>query len=323
MQDNREYTDKINFDGIVALCEDKARDMEPWPNYFKLRAGEMESLLSIYRPNGRGAALDMGSGLGFNALVLKKIYGRVVASDLYSRDVITHTLGMDRSMDFFRKVGAGGIETVSSRCEAMPFKDGSFDAVYMIYTLEHIKDRIGALEEAGRVLKPGGELVVIVPNFLERLFYPLSFYRDITRRAAAYLRKRKDGGTGGGGVKNIPDKRASSYPHFPMPEPHGEYADYCSELMKTNTFQWIALAKKSGLKVKSAFTTMLFPKELSSFVLGEKALDCYLKTRRVNNILGKFPVLRSLGQNLCLVLENDHCRPHLRGEERLTLNLTS
>lgn len=290
----------IDFKDIVAAAETRARDLEPWSNYFRLRAGEMEALLSLYRPKGRGMALDIGSGLGFNAILLKKIYDKVVASDLYVEDAMTHTLGMDRFNNFLRRMNASGVEAASSRCEELPFGKDSFDAVYMIYTLEHIKDRNRALEEARRVLKPGGELIVIVPNFLERLFYPLSFYRDILAKLAGYLKKHDNSGKAA--AKNISRARDASYPHFPMPEPHGEYADYCSELIKTNTSRWLNLARGSGFTVRDIFTTMLFPKELSSFVLGDKALDYYLGTRWINNKFGRKPFLRSLGQNLCLIL---------------------
>jgi len=301
MRNIRECLTGIDFKDIVATAEGRARDMEPWSNYFRLRAGEMEALLSLYKPKARGVALDIGSGLGFNTILLKKIYDKVVASDLYAEDALTHTLGMDKSNNFLRRMGVDGVEAASSRCEELPFGKGSFNAVYMIYTLEHIKDRARALEEARRVLKPGGELIIVVPNFLERLFYPLSFYRDILLRLVGYFKRHN--GSGKSAAKNISAERGSSYPHFPMPEPHGEYADYCSELMKTNTFQWISLARNSGFAIRDIFTTMLFPKELSSFVLGAKALDYYLKTRRINNILGRRPFLRSLGQNLCLILE--------------------
>jgi len=294
----------MNFNDIVAVAEEKARDLEPWPNYFKLRAGEMEALLSLHKPKSRGIALDIGSGVGFNAILLKKIFDRVVASDLYAKDVSVHALGIDRSNNFLRRMGVGGVESASSRCEDLPFVKDSFDAVYMIYTLEHIKDRVNALEEVRRVLKSGGELILIVPNFLERLFYPLLFYGDLLTKAVGYLKRRSDSGMSA--ASNIAKAGGSSYPHFPMPEPHGEYSDYCSELMKTNTFHWISLARKSGFEIKDIFTTMLFPKGLSSFVLGDMALDYYLRTRWINNKFGSKPILRSMGQNLCLILEKSY-----------------
>lgn len=42
-------------------------------------------------------------------------------------------------------------------------KSDSFDTVYLGQVLEHLEDEAGALEEAMRLLKPGGKLIVSVP----------------------------------------------------------------------------------------------------------------------------------------------------------------
>ena len=47
---------------------------------------------------------------------------------------------------------------------AMPYPPDCFDAVILSEVLEHIDDDVRGLEEAFRVLKPGGALAVTVPN---------------------------------------------------------------------------------------------------------------------------------------------------------------
>jgi SAM-dependent methyltransferase len=50
--------------------------------------------------------------------------------------------------------------------ENLPFADGSFDVVLLHEVLEHVTDDRGTLREAGRVLAPGGRVVVFCPNRL-------------------------------------------------------------------------------------------------------------------------------------------------------------
>jgi SAM-dependent methyltransferase len=49
---------------------------------------------------------------------------------------------------------------------ALPFHDGSFDAVFIFDVLEHIDEDARALEEIHRVLAPGGKLLMTVPAFM-------------------------------------------------------------------------------------------------------------------------------------------------------------
>jgi glycosyltransferase involved in cell wall biosynthesis len=57
-----------------------------------------------------------------------------------------------------------GIGFVCGDSTALPFPDGSFDAVTMFDLLEHVPDDRRAAAEALRVLRPGGALLVSSPN---------------------------------------------------------------------------------------------------------------------------------------------------------------
>src|SRR5437773_12091547 len=48
--------------------------------------------------------------------------------------------------------------------QGIPFPDGSYDFVFCIEVLEHVPNPYGTLGEIHRVLKPGGVLVLSVPN---------------------------------------------------------------------------------------------------------------------------------------------------------------
>jgi|GEM_PF-5118119 len=46
----------------------------------------------------------------------------------------------------------------------LPFRDNAFDKVFMIHVIEHLLRPYDCLCEVRRVLKPGGELILITPN---------------------------------------------------------------------------------------------------------------------------------------------------------------
>ena len=48
---------------------------------------------------------------------------------------------------------------------ALPFADGSFDHVWMMWFLEHVPNPVGALQEARRVLVHGGSLTAIEVDY--------------------------------------------------------------------------------------------------------------------------------------------------------------
>jgi ubiquinone/menaquinone biosynthesis C-methylase UbiE len=62
-----------------------------------------------------------------------------------------------------RRAHALGISNIVPRqgdAQALPHPDGRFDVAYLVATLGEVPDKERALRELGRVLKPGGRLVV-------------------------------------------------------------------------------------------------------------------------------------------------------------------
>jgi hypothetical protein len=56
--------------------------------------------------------------------------------------------------------------------ESLPFQDGTFDAVFTLAVLEHVRDPFAAGREIMRVLKPGGMLYSMVPLMVPFHGYP-------------------------------------------------------------------------------------------------------------------------------------------------------
>lgn len=98
-----------------------------------------------------------------------------------------HVTGLDLSEGMLKimgeKVKAEGLEKMISYetgdCENLRFEDGSFDRVTVAFGVRNFEDREKGLKEMLRVLRPGGELVILelsVPsNAVIRWFFNLYF----------------------------------------------------------------------------------------------------------------------------------------------------
>jgi SAM-dependent methyltransferase len=88
--------------------------------------------------------------------------------------------GVDISEPTVRQARAAfpdaSLRGVVSDVRLLPFRDGSFDAVYSMGTIEHFHDSETALREMHRVLRPGGRAVVGVPNRWDPFLRPLLAY---------------------------------------------------------------------------------------------------------------------------------------------------
>jgi SAM-dependent methyltransferase len=61
--------------------------------------------------------------------------------------------------------------------EPLPFADGSFDAVVMLATLEHIRDKEPLARECRRLLVPGGRVIITVPQpFVDKICAAFMFF---------------------------------------------------------------------------------------------------------------------------------------------------
>lgn len=81
-------------------------------------------------------------------------------------DGFTDLTGVDVSESAIRECQrAGFTQAVLIDGERMPFADGTFAAAIASDVLEHIEDDRHALREWHRVIRPGGELILLVPAF--------------------------------------------------------------------------------------------------------------------------------------------------------------
>jgi SAM-dependent methyltransferase len=117
---------------------DRQSEMEHWYRQFSGRDDAAEALAHDYRPytcflkSLRGSILDIGGGAGFAARYMD-------------------TTGTQPR--FIMGVG-----------EKLPFDDGRFDAALSFWALNHVADPHRCVGQMHRVLKPGGQALVVLED---------------------------------------------------------------------------------------------------------------------------------------------------------------
>lgn len=83
-----------------------------------------------------------------------------------------------------REFGEAPLLAANADVRALPFPDGTFDAVYSMGTIEHFAESSAAVGELFRVLRPGGRAIIGVPNRHDPFLRPLMV--DILWRLGLY-----------------------------------------------------------------------------------------------------------------------------------------
>jgi SAM-dependent methyltransferase len=135
---------------------------------------------SQFLRSNTGKVLDVGCGSGRASIgVLRARPGTtLVALDNFSADYIAGN-GPDLLRRNLRAAGVEGrlAQIVSADMRKIPLADGSFDAVVSTYAIDHV-NREGSrqtIKEVGRVLRPGGEFLLLLmrADWRLRMAYPI------------------------------------------------------------------------------------------------------------------------------------------------------
>jgi SAM-dependent methyltransferase len=100
----------------------------------------------LHREHNSGRVLDLGGGNGLLAQHLQQRGLNCVVLDQASY------------------VARAPAPAVQANALAIPFNDGSFDAVAALWMLYHVAEPVLVLREAARVLRPGGTFVACAPS---------------------------------------------------------------------------------------------------------------------------------------------------------------
>ncbi|MFZ1655190.1 MAG: class I SAM-dependent methyltransferase [Candidatus Moraniibacteriota bacterium] len=110
-----------------------------------------KTIAELGLPNDVVHVLDIGCGSG---RISKQL-----------QDFGYHVTGLDFSEEAVKKAVARGIEAKRANLdEGIPLPDATFHIVWAGDIVEHVFDPIGLLRESGRVLKPGGAMIITIPS---------------------------------------------------------------------------------------------------------------------------------------------------------------
>ncbi len=118
------------------------------------RAGQERRFQMVCRwaPLAGQAVLDVGCGVGmYTAAFLRQT---------------PHVFGVEIERERALEARERATGVVEAPGERLPFPDAAFDVVFSHEVLEHVTDDRACVAEMVRVTRPGGRLVVFVPNRL-------------------------------------------------------------------------------------------------------------------------------------------------------------
>jgi 2-polyprenyl-6-hydroxyphenyl methylase/3-demethylubiquinone-9 3-methyltransferase len=125
---------------------------------FRRRAAFFESEVLPYIPTA-GAWLDAGCGTGYFSRMLSDRGMKVTGVDA-SRSMIEAAINLAGKSTNHSLLQFEVVETV----ERLPFDDQSFSGCICLSVLEYLQRPGNSLDELARILKPGGMLVISVPD---------------------------------------------------------------------------------------------------------------------------------------------------------------
>lgn len=297
------------IDATLNRAKEVASDLQPWQDYFESKARELKTILRFSGCADVDSVLEIGCGNGFTSLLLSEKAKTVEAFDLPIKDPISHSMGIEVAGELIKRLSIKNVHVSGGSAETLPFKDGSFRLIFSEYALQYVKDKDRALVEMRRVLADDGRIVVVVPNFMERVFAPIMKYKYVAKRILSRIAKsasvKSVSGTQSGvdrpqGIRET-DKFAALRDQLLL-RPDGAYKSFMEEMFKHTPNSWKKLFERNGFKVVSTFSTQILPMGIFD-ILGFPVMR-YLsrKSDTLNKRMGNMPLIKNFGCSLGLVI---------------------
>lgn len=161
---SRDWSTLGQEDPLWAVLVDPAMRGGRWDVADFLASGRSEITAAMARLDelgvcsGRSDALDFGCGVGRLSVALSNYFGSVTGVDI-SRPMLDQATAMHAGSKRCRFVH-------NDAADLRAFPDASFDLIYSSLVLQHMPPDLAAgyLLEFVRVMRPGGAVVIVVPE---------------------------------------------------------------------------------------------------------------------------------------------------------------
>jgi len=111
--------------------------------------------------------LEAGCGVGAQTTTLAR---NSPGARFVSVDISPDSLG--QAVDLVEREGIGNVVFQRADVYALPFREATFDHVFVCFLLEHLVEPTRALAECARVLRPGGTITAIEGDHGSCYFHP-------------------------------------------------------------------------------------------------------------------------------------------------------
>jgi len=141
--DTGEYNRKF-YSGIFGKKADR---------YYRIQKKKIEAVLNLFERHENGKVLDIGCGDG----LITSLIGDITKAEVHGVDISKSAVSEARKKGVLAR-------TLNVDRDGFPFKKNTFDSVFCGDLIEHLYDTEKLLDDVIQIMKPGGYLIISVPN---------------------------------------------------------------------------------------------------------------------------------------------------------------
>ena len=147
--------------------------------YRYLKGPYIPALITAHIPKG-GRVLEVGCGQGADLCLLAKRSTRAVGIDLTPEAV-------RRTKDVLKQQNVKNAMVLVGNGEALPIANQTFDAVYSFGVMHHSPNTQACIDEAYRILKPGGTALIMLYRSRSPQYIMVKMLRTLTYPFRSHL----------------------------------------------------------------------------------------------------------------------------------------